>query len=546
MNKHFILLIALAVTSNAFAGKKIILKTEKLPNGDKKLSVDMNQDGKADTFQVFHDDMMISQESDTKYSGKINEWITYSEFSSDKKPVEVTKRDTNGDGKVDYIESVYKIPSRNQLVTTFESDTKFNGTFDKIWTNVTELVQKKDQSTPCENAIPKEPLVEDLLKTVNKAQSQLNDGFIVTEYGYRIHQSCLDNWGAQEFTAMMNETAKKGFSCLEKLAKDNEAKDSSAPNGAKKNMVGLLALLQSTGINIVCGEKDYDWKGTAGHASTSPGDSLKDPRVRHPFVSISPDDPKDKRKASKEEKNELVKTLFHEQLHNLGIKHNEASIEYPYTCETCCLPAANDKKEEVDLACKICSGVYTSNKDEKYLTDMIAWSKASYKDERAAKAVIAFQQVNPNSRFGLFAYADAAAGTFSPVGVEIAKILKEKFPDRTPEEEAFLERSLDKDYFDHNKKASRYAKVVAEAHIALYYEQDESKAMAFLEKNKSVLKEMLARKENAKENDKYVMDTVTKQMDDLMSAIWMKGYPKSQGPNSPKAYKLMKETGFLK
>ncbi len=546
MNKYLVCLIALVVSFSGEAALKIVLKTEKISNGDKKISLDMNQDGKADTFQIFHNDQMISQESETKYDGKVNEWITYSDYVSDKSPVVVTKRDTNGDGKIDYVESVYKIPSRNQMVTTFETDTKFSGTFDRTWTNVTELIQKKDQATPCENAIPAEPLVETLLKNVNKAQSQMNDGFIVNDYGYRIHKSCLDNWGATEFTSMMNETAKKGFSCLDKLAKANEKTDPSAPNGAKKNMVGLAALLQTSGISIVCGEKDYSWTGTAGHASTSPDESIKDPRVRHPFVSISPNDPKEKRKATKDEKNELVKTLFHEQLHNLGIKHNEASIEYPYTCETCCLPAAEDKKSEVDLACKICSGVYDNNKDPRYLTDMIAWSKESYKEDRAEKAVIAYQQANPNSRFGLFAYADAAAGTFSPVGVEIAKILKTKFPERTAEEEGFLNRSLDKDYFDHNKKASRYANVVAEAHIALYYEQDESKVMAYLEKNKSVLKEMLARKESAKENDKYVMETITNQMSSIMKSIWMKGYPKSQGPNSSKAYKLLMETGFLK
>lgn len=544
--KVLLVIIGFVASTSLVANEKIVLKTEKLSNGDQKHSIDLNQDGKADTFQVFRKGVMLSQERDTEFNGKINEWYQYSDYVNPKTAVLVKKIDTNADGKVDRIESVYRDPGKKKLITTFQIDSTGNGKFDRTWTNVSELNQK-DQSGLCAGtAVSEEELIKNLYKNVSKASSKLNDGFIVNEQGYKIHQSCLENWGADEFPSMFKNSMEQGFQCLRKLANDNVKNNPSSPNGAKKNMVGLLALLQTSGISIVCGEKGYDWNGTAGHASAYPAEKMSDPKVNHPYVSINPNYPKTKREATKEEKDELMKTMFHEQLHNLGIVHNESHIEYPYTCETCCLPSKEDKPEDVAISCKICAGTYTSNKDQAYLKDFIEWGQKTYNAGRAQKAVVAYQMEKPKDRFGIFAFADISSGTFQPIGIEVAKMLKKKFPERTQEEEAILEKSLDNEYFDHNKRAAPFAKLAAEAHMSLYYDHDENKALTFLENNKKALRELTNRSKSASQNDKYVVDNVYEHLDDLIGKIWMKGYPDNRGPNSDRAYNLLKSTGFLK
>lgn len=544
--KYSLVCFFLVLSTTIAANEKIVLKSEKLANGDKKLSLDLNQDGKADTFQVFRNNVMLSQEKDSGFTGKIDEWFEYSDYVNPTTPVIVKKADTNGDGKVDRIESIYRDPKRKKLITTYQIDSANNGKFDKTWTNVTALEQKDQEGLCSGTAVSEEELVKNLYKNVSKASSQINNGFIVNEQGYKIHQSCLENWGADEFPSMFKNSMEQGFQCLRRLANDNVKNNPSAPNGAKKNMVGLLALLQTSGISIVCGEKGYDWKGTAGHASAYPAEKMSDPKVNHPYISINPNYPKTKRKATKEEKDELMKTMFHEQLHNLGIVHNESNIEYPYTCETCCLPSKEDKPEDVAISCKICSGTYTSNKDQAYLKDFIEWGQKTYNATRAQKAVVAYQMEKPQDRFGLFAFADVSSGVFQPIGIEVAKMLKTKFPERTKEEEAILEKSIGNEYFDHNRRAAPYAKLAAEAHIALYYDHDENKTLTFLENNKRALRELANRKKSASQNDKYVIDNVYDHLDDMIAKIWMKGYPKNQGPNSDRAYNLLKSTGFIK
>ena len=87
---------------------KFILNTEKLKDGSRKVNIDINQDGKVDRIEFYKDDQLLSVEIDTHYNGKFDEWISYTPFESMDKAIQVTKKDTNGDGKVDRIEKNYK------------------------------------------------------------------------------------------------------------------------------------------------------------------------------------------------------------------------------------------------------------------------------------------------------------------------------------------------------------------------------------------------------------------------------------------------------
>jgi hypothetical protein len=78
---------------------------------------------------------------------------------------------------------------------------------------------------------------------------------------------------------------------------------------------------------------------------------------------------------------ELKRTIFHENLHNLGYRHGDG-IEFPYTCEASCFPykdKENDSQSESLLACKICNGDYPSEESIDYLNDFVEYSDLSYK-----------------------------------------------------------------------------------------------------------------------------------------------------------------------
>ena len=229
--------------------QKYILKTELLKDGIKKVHVDINLDGIADRIETYKGEQLIAIENDTKKNGNFDEWIMYSAFESVDKPIQVTKKDTNGDGKIDRIESVYKDLLHKLLITSVEIDSKYTGKFDVKYSNSTELNQKKDEI----NCAAERSFVDDKLL---KLSSQVDDanklnagGYIITEKGYKVHKSCMDRWGAEGFPKLLKTSMDKGMQCLADLAQKN-ASANATPNGAKINLENLKYLQQNLGAII--------------------------------------------------------------------------------------------------------------------------------------------------------------------------------------------------------------------------------------------------------------------------------------------------------
>lgn len=538
-----ILLIAVLLSFNVRAeNKKFVLKNYTLL-GQKIVEIDLNQDGKADRIEKYVGDNLVALETDSRFSGLIDEWSSFSEFKNSTTPVEITKKDTNRDGRVDRIETVYKEPQKDILIVKTEIDTLFSGTFDKKFVTHSKLQQKKDNAK-CESLKFDDLKIMRLTRDVGKVNMSLTKGYYVTDYGYKIHHSCLDKWGAETFVSTLKSSMSKGFQCLARLANDNKAKNLE-PNGALKNLMGLEYLASGNDISIVCNEKNYDWKGTAGHASTEPGQVIKELGVKHPYISINQSDPKVKTKPSEEEQKELGATLFHEQLHNLGIRHNE-SVEFPYACETCCVKDVDEAKKAD--ACKVCSGVYSGATDTNYLKDMIAYGKSNYEGDKSTKAIIKYQKEFPRDRWALFAYADASTDIFSPVGVEMSKLLKERFKDLNEEEAAHLKNA---DYYADEKSflkadVSSYAKLVASSHLGHYYDGQTSKVLQNIAANKSDIKAMIIKEEKATDNTKYILGSVKKKLRDMLLDIYLSDYPHTGKPESTQARKIMEELGLIR
>ena len=86
---------------------------------------------------------------------------------------------------------------------------------------------------------------------------------------------------------------------------------------------------------------------------------------------LNPSYPKGGKNLSGKQILDLKRTLFHEQLHNLGHTHNE-SVEFMYACEKCCFEGfwtdmlRNIHLDKDRIECKICRGDYLSNNDPEF------------------------------------------------------------------------------------------------------------------------------------------------------------------------------------
>ena len=523
MNQFFITLL-LFLSFSPLVGAKDVYK---------KVEIDLNEDKKIDRIENYKNGILISVEKSTDFSGRFNETISYSAYVSANEPVEILKIDTNNDGKVDRIVTSFEDRALNLLIYTTEVDSDHNGTFEKKWTSHTKLKQEAN----CNPGFGLENIpIMSLGNDLKKVRYSLDNGYVKTGWGYNIHQSCLDKWGAVEFPALVKETMKKGLQCFSKLAENNNVKNPKLPNGAFQNLKNLQHLLKTTPVTLTCNEAKYNWEGTLGHASASPSNKIESLGISHPFISLKPS------AKTKSEEEQIAGTIFHEQLHNLGYRHGK-DIEYPYACEVCCI--SNESGDRKADACKICQGAYSSKSDKNYVVDTIAFGKSNYDSAISIRAALEYQKEFPKDRFGVFAYAYASSGVFDPVGIELGKLLKAKTTNRTAEEEQLLTKSLKYEDDKDLKAASSYAKLAAQVHYAVYFEQDKSAAVALLEKEKDKIKKLMQLKATTKKDEeKYICSSIIKKLNDDLVNMFISKNPEDTVVKD-KSYDLLKYTKLL-
>jgi hypothetical protein len=542
--------LILLFTQPTFAQEKYLKKTETI-SGLTVKHYDLNGDGVIDRIESWDEEALVKLQTDKNFTGKISEWNQYFPYKNDVTAVEIEESDTNKDGKADRKKSIYRSEKTKHWITVNEVDSDFNGSFDKKFNTFTDLVQKNQ--THCNPEMLKFESKFLKLASDSKAASNkiINEEYLQTDFGYKIQKGCMKNWG-EAFPKMVKESITKGMKCLEKLAQTN-TNLGVKPNGAFANLKNLDQIISNKGVTIACTQskendkKDYDWKRAAAHASTDATDEIKEFGIKHPYLSLNPQIPKVKAKGTKDELAEIQKTIFHEQLHNLGIKHGE-DVEAPYTCETCCFADKKTDKAELDVACKICAGGYTSSTDKKYITDMIAWGKATYRSQRATLAVLNFQKEFPQDKFGLLAFAEINSDVFSPLGSNIAIILKKKFKGWSKDEEKKIDEIAEMNNYElfKNPLIKKSSATIAETYVSLVYDKNYTKTMALLKKESANLKAMIAAKAKAKGNESYVFDNLKDMLTVQLKEIWMKDGVDKTSPEADEAYILLNDLKLIK
>ena len=358
----------------------------------------------------------------------------------------------------------------------------------------------------------------------------------------------LGNKIKKEFPNILKISINKGMQCLAGLAEKN-ASANATPNGAKTNLDNLKYLQQSKGVTIVCDEdREGGWTGVAGHASTNPTETMENGTVKFPFISLNPNDPKIKLNATPDETNELMGTIFHEQLHNLGFSHG-SGVEFPYTCEVCCV--ANSTPNLKDASCKVCAGAYQGADDKVYVNDMITFMRSGGQSDLSLKAAINYLKEAPNDREGIFALANASTDTFSPMGMQMSLLLKNKFKDLKKEEKSHLDEA--ESNFKYGSKdlvdptIVKISKLIAQGYITHYYDHNTKNALDEIEKNKALVAALVKNRNEAKikgSNKMYMYDNLKTQYEAILVDIWLHGFPKNN-PDSKRAFRILNDLKLI-
>jgi hypothetical protein len=305
---------------------------------------------------------------------------------------------------------------------------------------------------------------------------------------YRVHQSCLEDWG-QDLQKTLVLAQKQGMSCLENLAKD-----SPLSSGVNQNLIKLKrffdgARMPTRPISIVCDQEDFKWgipelnfKGLM-HPSTEPLQSLTPFGPIHPFISIRP-----KALGGIDHLNvkDIGKSIFHDHFHHIGHVHGE-DFEYAESCADCCFdsnPALHPEVKKV--SCRLCRGEYTSLTDEQHIFDYEYY--AHQKKLSPAYTLPLFTTiVKKDNKLLHFFFLSAHLNKQSqdPIGHAMAKELAPFITQQNPQEKKDLELLYSglKNPKPQLAAFERRAQLSAQIYIALFRDKNRIKAFTLLEQN---------------------------------------------------------------
>lgn len=516
IQKILILLLSL-ISFQVFGGQYTIKK------------YDLNKNKKIDRTEYYdQEDKLVKVEIDKNNDGLIDHKIIYSDSEIYETHFYKLSKNGNFAKKV-----TFQIDSKNtkRIIKKTYLDKNDDGKFERNFKSSIKRDQQKDEHK-CPRKNPSFG-IESFTKDSLTALAESRNGFIPTGFGYDVDLQCVQKWGAN-FLTELKEAKEQGMKCLDKIHKDSGSENIT---GALENYFGLQKLQKDDQVKLVCSEEEsYNWAGVMGHASSGEDGEIESLSVKHPFISINPNHPENK-PATIKEKKELMSTIFHEGLHNLGHKHGHG-YEYAYPCETCCFPEDSDEDNVVKSACKLCLGDYEDPVSQQYVEDIIDWSKQEYVEFLGASASVNFAKENPKSEDAVILLGAAHSNYFNPVGKEILDYAISKNTFSSPENIIKANILADsKNYKNDNEKKA--AQAIAKAYYHIYYDQDAEAAAKALEENKVVLKEIVKRKKE--DEDDYRADEITKALDDIIYEQWINNYPNETEQMSSRFYNLFKE-----
>ncbi len=487
----------------AYNFDQYVLKKTTDNKGITRVRYDLNRDSKVDQIDSYRGKFRFQRELDLNFDGRFDKVIHY--YSDIKNDIfKEVQFDKNFDGKFDRKDTFKQVKALNKIVIQTKLDRDFNGTMESSFSNVLTLVQNSD-------AYCREQLgllggqLEKIPKSVISNLSREGD-FYVTGFGFNIHRDCFDKLGKRKALNIVKNSVSTGLQCLMDLQEKYQRKNGKgAVSGALRNAIDMRELLEEGDVKLVCDEKGRNWKGPKkGYASAGSSLKIRDYNglgydVGHPFISLSP-------KAKGRSEKSVMRTVFHEFLHNAGILHGDG-IEYSYTCGTCCFPSSKKSKRAVELSCKICATESNTFGTREYALDFIDWTRAhKFSRGNVTKTLTMYIKEHPNDkRWGIIQLANAQSSPYNPVAIELAELLKRELSNPTSGELKELDHLIEK---HRNSKGTQQrkeqARPIAQVLHALYFKEDREEALNIIERNIKPLKEGHSRKTARIENRKIL------------------------------------------
>lgn len=463
-------------------------------------SFDFNKDQRPDYIERYRGKTLVETLYDSDSDGTFDRHTILDPESEVFKIVDLYKTKKNPRKRTYY----WNHELRKKTVAHVQIDHNNDGVWDLTYDTSTDIDQKAETCA----SHGSNPGTDALTKSVLDACLRAED-YTVTDFGYKIHKSCLE--GRPWFINEARKSLTDGMACLSNLVQQGM-------RGAARNLSSLESILLTTEVQIICNESSYDWNRAAAHATTGAENPGRNLPLVHPGISLGPEMLGTTR--TEEQDRQFRSTLFHEQLHNLGHRHG-TDPEVSYTCSTCCFPSSYTNANDKALACKVCGGDYSSITDPDYLEDITNYAEANYGKDEALSATLAFLRENQNERLGLAYLALNSAGVFNPVGSELAYILLER-RNLDPREAAIVARANPYGFNDSLNPYRSGGRVIAQAYLKLYEEKNPAEALRFIRANAPLLKQQFALRTG--KNSEYMANSLKDSVDALLAEVWYRGY----------------------
>lgn len=494
--------IALLITSPLQAAEAL-LEVKTIGNRVERI-YDINKDKKPDFIEVFKNKILAERKVDLDFDGTFDREsiffadpdAEFSEIMSERKHGKFPRKQVN----------YWSDLKNKKLMSLTRIDKNNDGKWDHEYKTSAELDQKSEdcrqQPAGFQEAIS--------LSQTGLAAATMTDEYLLTSWGHKIHRSCLDNGKKDWFLSNTEKAIKEGMSCLDRLGREGGV-------GAARNNASLESLLSNNNVQMICNETGYNWGGgTIAHATT--GADRNNAQLTHPAISVNPASITEYRSQGVDGALEFTRTIFHEQLHNLGHKHNH-DIEYAYTCEKCCFPAGDDKQELTDMACKVCSGNYNSGTDLEYVKDITRYGEITYEKSHGLSSSLNFLKENPGDVDGLNYLALNLSGVFNPIGEHLAEKVKTSNT-LTAEQLAIVSEAQKYKGMPLQATYAPSAKIIADAYYESYKSGNPKAALDLIQRELTTIKQQL-NLQDPEADGKYVRDNLKSGLKKMVFDIWL-------------------------
>ena len=467
---------------------------------------DINKDKKIDYIIINRNKKISEIREDLNYDGKFDQQTQF--FPKGEEYIRVVERK-----KIDQLPrkkiSYWEDEKLKKIISLTQIDKNDDGIWDLEYRSHSNLFEFKKECFEISGTRDSQNFSTEILNLVNKT-----DEYTLTDSGFRVEKACFGENSKEWFLKNLESSIETGLGCLEKLEKEENG------NGASKNLKLLKNILAPPpSVQIICDESstEYNWEGIAAHATAAEVSPTS--RLQHPGISFNPEFLNELKTLGLKGELNLKRTLFHELFHNLGYKHSH-NVEYAIACETCCFSSEEDSEEVKSSSCKICKKSYSNLMDLEYLKDLSKFSEITYKPHLATNVTITYLKENPGSLDGLSLLAWNTSGVFSPVGIELSKIITSEFKNLTEDQKSHLSLAQENDGQDFLKPFEESSKNIAKAYFFIFAKQDPLSGLKLISAEEKKLN-LLLKSDHHHKYDKFIKKNLHEKLTTIIDEVFV-------------------------